>query len=185
MSGHGYFARLGSTKHFGLLIATRAAYELQLGGDAVALAQRLVEMERTSVGEGEGSTLLGGTLLLDGALADGLTAIRAGIKRATSPRALVECRQFVRLLGRKLSSNADVSRHLTELDVDFAEAGAAMTARFGELTDGDQAAFELKAASDNSAYDEVTAKWARLASELASPWCALAAQDADGLEQVP
>lgn len=163
----------------GLISAARAAVELRLGADAVAIAQRAVEVERVTVSEGESRLLLGCALLLVGDT-DGAADVSAGIRSSLTPRRLADIRRQLGVLAPNLPVDDSPPTFLHWVEQEIAETLSELRDRFDTRPDGESAALEIGLAANNPAYDERTRAVARLGADLAEAWCRLACGDGSG-----
>ena len=161
----------------GLSFATRAAIELQLGTDAVALSTRALNLADATVGDYGDRFNRGAALVLDGD-EEGLHYLDDAMGLAATPFA-------IDYLRGRLGHLTDVCRH-SDIAVDPSAAAAALEARAAQVAADDrplQARIqaELDRAARNEHYSPEVSQLAEFAAGLARAWCGLALGDPQAL----
>ena len=159
----------------GLSFATRAAVELQLGTDAIALSTRVLDLATVTVRD-YGDRFSHGAALALGGDAGGLPHLEAAARLAATPFAIDHLRSRLdRLTGmlRTQGSTLDLTGVTRALGARAAEIAA------DTRTPQARIAAELDRAAGNEHYPPEVSELAALAAGLTRVWCGLALGDPD------
>ncbi len=161
----------------GLSFATRAAIELRLGSDAVALSTQALDIAAATVGDYGDRFNRGAALVLDGD-AEGVPFLEAAMGIAATPFA-------IDYLRGRLDHLTDVLRR-AGTGPDLAGVAAALDARAAEVAADDsptQARIqaELDRVARNENYPPEVSQLAEFAAVLTRAWCGLALGDPEAL----
>jgi tetratricopeptide (TPR) repeat protein len=161
----------------GLSFATRAAIELGLGADAVALSAQALDLATATVGDYGDRFNRGAALVLDGN-ARGVSYLEAAAGLAATPFAIDCLRARLDHLGRVLRRDG--------IAVDLTAAAGALAARQAQAAaDGRPPAARIEAELDrvagNGRYPAEVGELAVVATALTRAWCGLALGDPGAL----
>lgn len=158
----------------GLSYAARAATELELGTDAVALCQQVVALAKVTAGDHDDYFNRGAALLLVGD-GSGMDDLQMAVSIAATPSSIDYLRnRIVRLAG--VLRRKDAARDLSGI-TEAIEARAAEIEAEHQTPPSALIAAELNRVAGNRFYPSRLSRMAALAVSLIRAWCALALGD--------
>lgn len=162
----------------GLSYAARAATELELGADAVAVCRQVVALAKVTAGDYDDYFNRGAALLLVGD-GSGMADLETAVSIAATPSGIDYVRnRTVRLAG--VLRGKDAAPDLSGI-VQATEARAAQIEAERQTPPSGLIAAELDRVADNRFYSPAVKRTAALAVSLIRAWCGLALGDPEAL----